>query len=193
MKRFDIQKYLKIFKIIQFYSILFIGWVGHAQEVNRPMVMGIKEDVSALQQQVGSLSLEIEALKTVCDDLKAQLLQLHNQSQIAINPQLIDSQMQSLQSRFDLALNEAKQDILKQLSKKIDQLMITPVAKAAPEKITFSEDYPKSGIVYTVQPGDTLSKIAQEQQSSVKDIQNANKISDPKSLKVGQELFIPQK
>ena len=57
---------------------------------------------------------------------------------------------------------------------------------------TFTEDYPKEGVSYTVQKGDTLSNIAHKTGAKMQDIINANKIADPTRLQVGQTLFIPQ-
>ena len=58
----------------------------------------------------------------------------------------------------------------------------------------FAQDYPKQGMPYIVKSGDTLSEIAQKFNASVRDIQNANRISQPsRDLRVGQTIFIPQK
>lgn len=57
----------------------------------------------------------------------------------------------------------------------------------------FSSDFPKDGEIYVVKSGDTLSKIARQFGSTVKYIQDANKIDDPNTVKVGQKLFIPVK
>jgi LysM repeat protein len=56
----------------------------------------------------------------------------------------------------------------------------------------FVDDYPKEGVSYTVQRGDTLSSIAHKTNARMQDIINANKIADPTRLQVGQTLFIPQ-
>ena len=56
----------------------------------------------------------------------------------------------------------------------------------------FGEDYPKEGIRYTVQKGETLAQIAKKNSAKMQDIINANKISDPARIRVGQTLFIPQ-
>lgn len=45
---------------------------------------------------------------------------------------------------------------------------------------------------YTVQKGDTLARIAKKTGGRVQDIINANKITDPALIQVGQTLFIPQ-
>jgi LysM repeat protein len=58
--------------------------------------------------------------------------------------------------------------------------------------VHFSSDYPKTGITYTVRSGDTLSAIARKHGSTIKHIQNANKIVNPsRDLKVGETIFIP--
>ena len=59
---------------------------------------------------------------------------------------------------------------------------------------TFSDDYPKTGVTYTVQAGDSISKIARKMNSKIKWIQDANKIADPsRGLRIGDEIFVPQK
>ena len=55
-----------------------------------------------------------------------------------------------------------------------------------------SEDFPKEGINYTVQNGDSLAVIAKKNNAKQQDIINANKISDPSKIRAGQTLFIPQ-
>jgi LysM repeat protein len=47
-------------------------------------------------------------------------------------------------------------------------------------------------ITYTVQPGDTLAKIAAEFGVTVEEIVEANDIEDPSLINVGQVLIIPQ-
>jgi LysM repeat protein len=65
------------------------------------------------------------------------------------------------------------------------------MATRQPVNTIFTEDYPKEGVSYTVQRGDTLSSIAQKHGARVADIVNANKITDPTRIQVGQTLFIP--
>lgn len=48
-----------------------------------------------------------------------------------------------------------------------------------------------SGTTYTVEAGDTLFAIAQRFGVTVQDIVNANSMSNPNNLSVGQELIIP--
>ena len=80
------------------------------------------------------------------------------------------------------------------LMKKVEAA-IHSVANAQPKTsilTKFSDDYPKTGVSYTVKPGDTLSAIARAHGSSTKHIQNANKIVNPsRDLQIGQTIFIP--
>ncbi|MFH1141912.1 MAG: LysM domain-containing protein [Chloroflexota bacterium] len=45
--------------------------------------------------------------------------------------------------------------------------------------------------IYTVVPGDTLYKIAQQYSVTIEAIVQANKLQDPRMLRIGQELIIP--
>jgi LysM repeat protein len=56
---------------------------------------------------------------------------------------------------------------------------------------TFSDDFPKESINYTVQKGETLAVIAKKTGAKQQDIINANKIADPSHIQVGQTLIIP--
>ena len=68
------------------------------------------------------------------------------------------------------------------------------MAESASQPLEFSDDYPKTGLSYEVQPGDTLSQIALKFGSTVRFIQDANQIKDPaRDLRIGDTIFIPLK
>jgi LysM repeat protein len=62
--------------------------------------------------------------------------------------------------------------------------LATPVATPTPTKTP-------TPVIYTIQPGDTLLKIAIEFGRSNEAIQEANGIIDPRYLQIGQPLIIP--
>ena len=55
----------------------------------------------------------------------------------------------------------------------------------------FSDEFPREGVSYTVQKGETLATIAKKTGAKVQDIINANKLTDPSKIQVGQVLFVP--
>jgi LysM repeat protein len=80
--------------------------------------------------------------------------------------------------------------LAKQTNAAIDSLAKGMATRPAVNNV-FTEDYPKEGVSYTVQKGDTLSSIAAKNGARMQDIVNANKITDPTRIQVGQTLFIP--
>jgi len=50
---------------------------------------------------------------------------------------------------------------------------------------------PASGPAYIIQPGDTLSSIANRFSVSLNDLMSANNITDPNTIQAGQQLIIP--
>lgn len=80
---------------------------------------------------------------------------------------------------------------------RVDQELVVPArsgrtASAAPTPSTSSSSTPRAtGSTYTVQAGDTPGGIANRFGVSTQDLMRANNISDPRRMRVGQELTIP--
>ena len=72
----------------------------------------------------------------------------------------------------------------------LESLAKAQASRSAPPA-AFPETYSKEGVSYSVQKGDTLALIAKKTGAKPQDIVNANKLSDPSRLVVGQNLFIP--
>lgn len=68
---------------------------------------------------------------------------------------------------------------------------VAPSPPTPPADIVNATPVPGSGQTYTVQRGDTLFTIAQRFGTTVRAIQQANNISDPNRISVGQVLIIP--
>jgi LysM repeat protein len=99
------------------------------------------------------------------------------------------------------AVAASKAETLQQVSVQLEKLgkqtnaALDSVAKAQATRpavqTNFAENFPKEGVSYTVQKGDSLASIAKKTGAKQQDIVNANKISDPSRIVVGQTLFIP--
>ena len=155
-----------------------------------------------LKQQLGEVRLELERLFRANNSLQARLkaLDQRNSSSGFVSEAFFNRELASLRSEFNRLNKENKEQIISQVSAQIRALAseteksIQSVAGAAPaavKVVEFTDNYPKSGIHYTVQAGDTLSKIAKQSGSRTSYIINANKIPNPDRLQVGKELFVP--
>lgn len=164
----------------------------------------LREDVRLLTQRVGELQLRVEQLETENRDLR-------NKTSAASQSYATVSQLNEAVSELNRAIKSSsastKTETLQQVSAQLEKLvrqtnasldsiekkLNAPRASSSPVMAapTFSDDYPKEGVSYTVQKGDSLASIAKKTGGTQKDIINANKIADPSKIQAGQTLFIP--
>lgn len=155
----------------------------------------LREDVRELKQRMGELSLTIEQLTRE----NAALQSKANQSYVTVEQ--LNKAIAELNRTTQGDLAAQKREILTQVAAQLEKLgkqtnaALESLAKNQATRpavqTSFSEDFPKQGVNYTVQTGDTLSAIAQKNGAKMQDIINANKLSDPTKIRVGQTLFIP--
>lgn len=160
-------------------------------------VAALRNDVNLLNHRVGELTGTIEDLRRD----NAQLQSRANQSYVTVAQlnEAIAEMNRTLQS--GLAAN--KREVLQQVATQMERLgkqtqgALDALARGQATRpavaTDFKEDFPRQGVNYTVQAGDTLSGIAQKLNARVPDIVNANKLADPSKLRVGDTLFIPQR
>jgi Membrane proteins related to metalloendopeptidases len=158
----------------------------------------LREDVRGLTQRVGSLSLRVEQLERENAELRGRAGEAER-SYVTLTQ--LNEAIASLNQSIRSAAASAKSETLQQVSGQIEQLakqtnaaidsLARGVAARGPVQTSFSDDYPKEGVSYTVQKGDTLAVIARKTGAKLQDIVNANRISDPGRIQVGQVLFIP--
>ena len=162
----------------------------------RQELFSLREDVRLLTQRVGELSLTVEQLNRDNTSLQAKT----NQSFVTLEQ--LNRSIADVNRSMQSALADQKRETLSQVGGQIERLAkqtqaaIDAVARNQATRpavqTNFNEEFPKEGINYTVQSGDTLAVIARKNNAKLQDIINANKISDPTKIRVGQTLFIPQ-
>jgi LysM repeat protein len=180
---------------------LWLSPTAYAQSDVRVAVAGLRQDLNLLSQEVRTLRLEIEQLSRENTALRAQLQTSLADPAVQVKLANFSAALERLQQDYRAADADNKTTIIAELNRKMAtltqqvQVAIDTVGGAQPKISTpvhFSEDYPKTGVTYTVRSGDTLSAIARAHGSTVKHIQNANKIVNPsRDLQVGQTIFIP--
>ncbi|MDF9827075.1 LysM repeat protein [Ereboglobus sp. PH5-5] len=168
-------------------------------------VANMRQELIRLREQVGELQLEVESLRREVSETRASAA-AGKQSYATVN-QLHDAIAEINRLIKDSGV-ATKADTLRTVSSQMDKLVkqtndaLNTMAKninsgrrggntASATVPTFSDNYPKDGISYTVQPGDNLSVIARKTGAKTGDIINANRIADPTKLMPGQKLFIP--
>jgi LysM repeat protein len=158
----------------------------------------LREDVRGLSQRFGELTLRLEQLERENADLR-QRLGAADKSYVTLtqlNNTVADLNV-TVRNAVAVSKNEVLQHVAAQLEKlgKQTNAALDSLAKAQATRpavqTNFSDDFPKEGISYTVQRGDTLALIAKKTGAKQQDIVNANKISDPGRIMLGQTLFIP--
>ncbi len=168
-----------------------------AQSSTQIEVANLREDVRGLVQRVGELQLRVEQLERENVELsrRAESGQRSAVTLVQLN-EAIATLNQAIRSSSATTKAETLETVAAQMEKlaRETNAAIESLARggaARPAAAGFSEDYPKEGISYTVQRGDTLASIAKKLGARTQDIVNANKLADPSRIQVGQTLFIP--
>lgn len=170
---------------------------AHAQaDATRIEVANLRQDVALLTQRVGELTMLVEQLNRDNRALQAQAGQNY------ATVEQLNRAVADMNRTVQAAAADTKSDVLRQVSGQIERLgrqtnsALDALAKNQATRpavqTTFDDDFPKEGINYTVQSGDTLGEIARKNGAKLQDIINANKIADPTRIRVGQTIFIPQ-
>jgi LysM repeat protein len=175
-----------------------IAATAFAQNSSQIELANLREDVRGLTQRVGELSLRLEQLERENAELR-QRSTVADRSYATVAQ--LNEAIADLNRNIRTAVAGAKTETLQQVSAQLEKLgkqtnaALDSLAKSQATRPTvhtnFAEDYSKEGISYTVQKGDSLASIAKKTGAKQQDIVNANKISDPSRIAVGQTLFIP--
>ena len=148
-----------------------------------------------LNQRVGELTMTVEQLNRD----NASLQDKTNRSYATVEQ--LNKAIADVNRVLQNSLADQKREVLAQVAGQMEKLgrqtnaALDAMAKNQVTRpavqTTFSEDFPKEGVNYTVVSGDTLSGIAKKTGGKLSDIRNANKIADDTKIRVGQTLFIP--
>lgn len=171
-----------------------------AAQAQTPQVelANLREDVRGLTQRVGELALRLEQLERENAELRRKLAAADktavtlSQLRESLAEAARESRAAVAAARTETLQHVAAQmeKLAKQTNEALDSLARAQAARPAAQA-SFGNDYPREGISYTVQRGDTLATIAKKTGARQQDIVNANKLADPSRITVGQTLFIP--
>ena len=158
----------------------------------------LKEDVRGLTQKLNEVSLHVEQLERENANLRSQIVAT-GETKVTLNQmnQALAELKQTVQAAATSQRTEIVQTVATQLEKLANQTnaaldaLAKNQATRPPVQTVFSDSYPREGVSYTVQKGDTFDGIIQKTGARRQDVINANKLADPSRIQVGQTLFIP--
>lgn len=163
----------------------------------RALVADLSQDIALMDRQIRGLKLDIEILK----DNQLETLNKSSVRSLELKLNQMSNDLNALKDTVSAQEKRIKQALLDEVAKQMNtyvsqintQIGFTEnQASNGDVKKVFSDTYPKSGVSYEVQSGDTLSQIAVQFGSKVQYIQDANQINDPaRDLRVGDIIFIP--
>ena len=178
-------------------SFCFSGNLWAQNQEVRAFVADLSQDITLMDRQIRSLSLEIEILK----DNQAETNNRPSLRALEMKLNQMGNDLNALKLALSAQERRIKQAVLDEVNKQMNVYVsninsrlgyIDDSENKLDVKEVFSDNYPKSGVSYEVQSGDTLSQIAVQFGSRVEYIQNANQINDPaRDLLVGDIIFIP--
>ena len=156
----------------------------------------VKEEVNSLKGQLDELQYKIDKISQIqsqqSKELNATLKEWRKETQGDVVKKIsnLEAKLEAIEKRQAQDKKELldRTDIItEEVTKENKEL------RGQIEAIRKSSSYTTQEGYYVVASGDTLSKIAQMFGVSVKSIMEANGITDPNSIRVGQRLIIPQK
>jgi LysM repeat protein len=161
-------------------------------------VANLKEDVRGLTQKLNEVSLRLEQLERENANLRTQIAATGD-TKVTLSQlnQALGELKQTVQATATSQRTEILQTVAGQLEKLANQTNAALDALAKNQatrpavQIAFSDNFPKEGVSYTVQKGDTFDEIIKKTGARRQDVINANKLADPSRIQVGQTLFIP--
>lgn len=162
-------------------------------------VANLREDVRGLSQRLGEVQLRLEQLERENAELRKRL-KVDDKARVTLAQvqEAVADMGRELRGAIAASKTETLQHVATQMEKlalqtnaALDSLASRPTGSRPAAATAFSDSFPKEGISYTVQRGDTLGEIARKTGAKQQDIINANRLADPSRITVGQTLFIP--
>ncbi|MFM8338320.1 MAG: LysM peptidoglycan-binding domain-containing protein [Opitutaceae bacterium] len=160
-------------------------------------IANLREDVRGLSQRVAELTLRLEQVERENAELRRKSAAVDKAGAASAK---FKEELADLNRDLRAAIASSKTETLQQVASQMEKLAkqtnaaLDSLAKGGAKPaggVTFAEDFPKEGVSYTVQKGDTLATIARKTGARQQDIINANRLTDPSRITVGQTLFIP--
>jgi len=194
-------------------AAVFLGSCSLAFAQSSVDYANMHEDIQGLTQKVGDLTLRIEQLEHENAELRAKA---SGGSRDVVSTAQLNAAVADLNAAIQSATAASKHEILEQVGTQMEKLArqtnaaldaisarpgsasaARPSAATAEPAAASSASgsatsaATKDGLYYTVQKGDTLALICKKSGGKFQEVIDANKLTDPSKIRIGQILFIP--
>lgn len=152
-----------------------------------------KAEVQYLRDEMRRMNDRLQASEAQYGDIQRNLYSAEANRPAAATPAdiaVLREQIEALQRQvreLDAARAADKRAIYDDISRKVAEI----VKKSAPAGTSTKTSARQTGIEHVVQPGDTLSTIAQAYNKKTDELIKANGLKNANTIFVGQKLFIP--
>lgn len=153
-----------------------------------------RENVLRLEEKINRMNGRIEAIELEHRQFQIQLDQIRRTSAAADQHSVLKTRVDDLDRRIqalDAAREVDKQQIAETITKKLMPYLAPPTPAPANRPTTRQAAGP--GGQHEVQAGETLSKIAAAYGLTVRELMEANGLSNADMLRQGQKLTIPKR
>lgn len=153
----------------------------------------VSEELIKVKQEVNSLKGQLEELEYKIDKLQRTQSQQSNELNTTLKEWRKDI-LGDIETRLGTIEKKQAQDKKELLNR--TEIIAEEVSKENKELRSQIESIRRPAAqegYYVINQGDTLSKIAQMFGVSIKSLMEANGITDPNSIRIGQKLVIPEK
>lgn len=160
---------------------------------------GNRADIRILEKEIATLGGDIEQLNMQIEQMSNHLERSQSTAAHSGSAQLaeVERQTRDLQERIDrldAARSTDREEIINSITASVTKILKTQSPRPGPQTATGagSTGGSQSGYEHTVESGETLSAIAKAYGVKMKTISQANNLSNPNNLRLGQTLFIPE-
>jgi LysM repeat protein len=152
-------------------------------------LINLREDMNGLSQRLSELSLRVEQLEAN----QAAASPLGKAPAGAVTAAQLEAAVADLNAQLERLRNATAAGAAAPHSSATVTSTDSPAPVPAPAKkeTAFASNFPKQGIMYTVQKGDTVALIAKKTGAKFQDIVNVNQLTDPSKIYPGQQLAVP--
>jgi LysM repeat protein len=163
----------------------------------------LRSDLDRIDQMLRATRIELESLQRENAELRALVVrQTQAMESGYVTMATLNRALADLEARLRTVVQEGRDAVVKQVAAEVENLAkqtqsaLQSMARSIDAKpalqpnVTFNQDYPKTGQVYTVKSGDSLARIARDTGSRVDWIRNANRLTSD-TIRPGDQLFIP--